>query len=48
MDMIKKIAITASAMLFILTQLFSFYIIYSSHKEKLEFGETGRRKADRE
>lgn len=36
MDMIKKIAITASAMLFILTQLFSFYIIYSSHKEKLE------------
>lgn len=36
MDMIKKIAVTASAMLFILTQLFSFYIIYSSHKEKLE------------
>lgn len=36
MDMIKKIAVTASATLFILTQLFSFYIIYSSHKEKLE------------
>ena len=36
MDIIKKIAVAASAMLFILTQLFSFYIIYSSHKEKLE------------
>lgn len=36
MDIIKKIAVAASAMLFILTQLFSFYIIYSSYKEKLE------------
>lgn len=36
MDMIKKIAVTASVMLFVLAQLFSFYIIYSSHKEKLE------------
>lgn len=39
MDMIKKIAVTASVMLFILAQLFSFYIIYSSHKEKLELVE---------
>lgn len=36
MDMIKKIAITASTMLFVLTQFFSFYVIYTSHREKIE------------
>lgn len=36
MDMIKKIAITASTMLFVLTQFFSFYVIYTSHQEKIE------------
>lgn len=36
MDMIKKIAITASTMLFVLAQIFSFYVIYTSQQEKAE------------
>lgn len=36
MDMIKKIAVTASTMLFALAQIFSFYIIYTSQQEKIE------------
>lgn len=36
MDMIKKIAITASTMLFVLAQIFSFYMIYTGQKEKIE------------
>ena len=35
MDMIKKIAFTASTMLFVLAQIFSFYVIFTSHKEKI-------------
>lgn len=36
MDMVKKIAFTASTMLFVLTQVFSFYVIYVSQQEKIE------------
>lgn len=36
MDMIKKIALTASTMLFVLAQIFSFYVIYVSQQEKIE------------
>jgi len=36
MDMIKKIAITASTMLFVLAQIFSFYVIMVSQQEKIE------------
>lgn len=36
MSMIKKIAITASTMLFVLAQIFSFYVIYTGQKEKIE------------
>lgn len=36
MNMIKKIALTASMLLFVLAQIFSFYVIYTSHKEKIE------------
>ena len=36
MDMIKKIAITASTMLFVLAQIFSFYVIVVSQQEKIE------------
>ncbi len=36
MDMIKKIALTASAMLFVLAQVFSFYVIFTGHKQKIE------------
>ncbi len=36
MHMIKKIAFTASMLLFVLAQLFSFYVITASHKEKIE------------
>lgn len=36
MDMIKKIALTASTMLFVLAQIFSFYVIYASQQEKIE------------
>lgn len=36
MDMIKKIAITASTMLFVLAQIFSFYVILVSQQEKIE------------
>ncbi len=35
MDMIKKIALTASTMLFVLTQIFSFYVIFTSRQEKI-------------
>lgn len=35
MDMIKKIALTASTMLFVLTQIFSFYVIFTSREEKI-------------
>lgn len=36
MDMVKKIAVTASAMLFVLAQAFSLYVIGAGQKEKLE------------
>lgn len=36
MNMIKKIALTASILLFVLTQIFSFYVIYVSQREKIE------------
>lgn len=36
MDMIKKIAATASTMLFVLAQVFSFHVIYISQQEKIE------------
>ena len=36
MDVIKKIAITSSIILFSLAQIFSFSVIYQSHKEKIE------------
>lgn len=36
MDMIKKIAFTASTMLFVLAQIFSFYVILVSQQEKIE------------
>lgn len=36
MNMIKKIALTASILLFVLAQIFSFYVIYISHQEKIE------------
>ena len=36
MDMIKKIAFTAATMLFVLAQIFSFYVIFVSQKEKIE------------
>ncbi len=35
MDMVKKIAVTASIMLFILAQVFSFYVILRSRQEKI-------------
>ena len=34
MNMIKKIALTASILLFVLAQAFSCYVIYASHREK--------------
>ncbi len=36
MDMIKKIAFTASTMLFLLAQVFSFYVIQVSRQEKID------------
>lgn len=36
MDMIKKIALTASTMLFLLAQIFSFYVIHVSRHEKID------------
>lgn len=36
MDMIKKIALTASTMLFVLAQVFSFYVIFTSRQEKID------------
>ena len=35
MDMIQKISVTASAMLFVLAQAFSFYVILVSQQEKI-------------
>lgn len=34
--MIKKIAVTASTLLFVLAQIFSFYIIYENQRQKIE------------
>ena len=36
MDMIKKIALTASTLLFVLEQAFSFYVIFTSQQEKID------------
>ncbi len=36
MDMIKKIAFTASTMLFLLAQIFSFYVIHVSRQDKID------------
>lgn len=36
MDMIKKIAFTASTMLFVLAQVFSFYVILEGQKQKID------------
>lgn len=36
MDMIKKIALTASTLLFVLVQAFSFYVIFTSQQEKID------------
>lgn len=35
MNIIKKIALTASILLFVLAQAFSFYVIFISHQEKM-------------
>lgn len=40
MNMIKKIALTASILFFVLAQAFSFYVIYISHQEKIELLKT--------
>ena len=34
--MIKKIALTASILLFVLVQIFSFYVVWASHQEKMD------------
>lgn len=47
MDMIKKIALTASTMLFVLAQVFSFYVIYVCQQEKIELLETQEEKVFR-
>lgn len=44
MDMIKKIAITASTMLFVLAQIFSFYVIFTSQQEKIELLRKGEQR----
>lgn len=44
MDMIKKIAFTAATMLFVLAQIFSFYVIFVSQKEKIELLKEKERK----
>ena len=44
MDMIKKIAFTASTMLFVLTQVFSFYVIFTSRQEKIDLLKEKERK----
>lgn len=36
MDMIKKIALTASTLFFVLAQAFSFYVIFTSQQEKID------------
>lgn len=36
MNMTKKIALTASTMFFVLTQIFSFYVIFINHQEKID------------
>ncbi|NBH13093.1 hypothetical protein D3Z36_02545 [Lachnospiraceae bacterium] len=40
MDMIKKIALTASTMLFVLTQIFSLYVIFTGHRQKIKLIES--------
>lgn len=45
MNMIKKIAVTASTMLFVLAQIFSFYVIYSSQKQKIELIQQSEQKS---
>lgn len=35
MDLVKKIALTASTMLFVLAQIFSLYVIFTGQREKL-------------
>lgn len=44
MDMIKKIAFTASTMLFVLAQIFSFYVIFTSRQEKIDLMKEKERK----
>ena len=44
MDMIKKIAITAATMLFVLAQVFSFYVIFASRQEKIDLLKEKERK----
>lgn len=44
MDMIKKIAFTASTMLFVLAQIFSFYVILASRQEKIKLLEAQEEK----
>ncbi len=44
MDMIKKIAFTASTMLFVLAQVFSFYVIFTSRQEKIDLLKEKERK----
>ena len=44
MDMIKKIAFTASTMLFVLAQIFSFYAIFTSRQEKIDLMKEKERK----
>lgn len=44
MDMIKKIALTAATMLFVLAQVFSFYVIFTSRQEKIDLLKEKERK----
>lgn len=44
MNMIKKIALTASTMLFVLAQIFSFYVILTGRQEKIELIESWGKK----
>lgn len=43
--MIKKIAVTASTMLFVLAQIFSFYVITTSRQEKIELAEQAEKQS---
>ncbi len=42
--MIKKIALTASILLFVLAQIFSFYVVWASHQEKMDLLKEKERK----